>query len=132
MAIVGSVASHAPRQAAEFLNERVDGGFSIATRPQAEPVPVVHAELPVADDPVPQEQKRHRRLERSAARHMTCSATWGVGAFAARAQRELRGTGETARKRLVEIRDDLTAQEDEIARLARDGLSNPEIATRLF
>ncbi len=56
----------------------------------------------------------------------------GVEAFAERARRELLATGETARKRSVETRDDLTAQEAQIARLARDGLSNPEIGTRLF
>ena len=58
--------------------------------------------------------------------------TMGVEAFAERARRELMATGETVRKRTVETRDDLTAQEDLIARLARDGLSNPEIGTRLF
>jgi ATP/maltotriose-dependent transcriptional regulator MalT len=56
----------------------------------------------------------------------------GVEAFAERARRELLATGATARKRSVETRDELTAQETQIARLARDGLSNPEIATRLF
>jgi len=56
----------------------------------------------------------------------------GVEAFAERARRELLATGETARKRTVETRDELTAQEALIARLARDGLSNPEIGTRLF
>src|SRR4029450_5936904 len=56
----------------------------------------------------------------------------GVEAFAERARRELRATGETARKRTVQSSDALTAQEALIARLARDGLSNPEIATRLF
>jgi DNA-binding CsgD family transcriptional regulator len=56
----------------------------------------------------------------------------GVEAFAERARRELRATGETARKRTVETSGELTAQEAVIARLARDGLSNPEIGTRLY
>jgi DNA-binding CsgD family transcriptional regulator len=56
----------------------------------------------------------------------------GIGAFADRARRELAATGETARKRTVETSSDLTVQEARIARLARDGLSNPEIAARLF
>ena len=56
----------------------------------------------------------------------------GMEAFAARAERELVATGEKVRKRTVETRDELTAQERQIARLARDGLSNPEIGARLF
>jgi DNA-binding CsgD family transcriptional regulator/tetratricopeptide (TPR) repeat protein len=56
----------------------------------------------------------------------------GMEAFAERARIELLATGETARKRTVETSEELTAQEAMIARLARDGLSNPEIGTRLF
>jgi DNA-binding CsgD family transcriptional regulator len=56
----------------------------------------------------------------------------GMEAFAERARRELLATGETARKRAVETRSQLTAQEAQVARLARDGLSNPEIGARLF
>jgi DNA-binding CsgD family transcriptional regulator len=57
----------------------------------------------------------------------------GVAAFAARAQRELQATGAAADKRPRPARHaELTAQEAQIAQLARDGLSNPEIGTRLF
>jgi DNA-binding CsgD family transcriptional regulator len=56
----------------------------------------------------------------------------GAEAFAERARRELLATGERVRKRTVETSGELTAQEAQIARLARDGLSNPEIGTRLF
>jgi DNA-binding CsgD family transcriptional regulator len=59
--------------------------------------------------------------------------TMGMDAFADRARRELEATGETARRRALAPHDEqLTAQEVQIARMARDGLSNPEIAARLF
>jgi DNA-binding CsgD family transcriptional regulator len=58
--------------------------------------------------------------------------TMGIEAFAERARRELQATGETARKRAIETAGVLTAQEAQIARLARGGLSNPEIGARLF
>jgi DNA-binding CsgD family transcriptional regulator len=53
-------------------------------------------------------------------------------AFTERTRRELLATGENVRKRTVETRDDLTRQERQIALLACDGLSNPEIGARLF
>ena len=56
----------------------------------------------------------------------------GAGGFAGRARRELLATGENVRKRRAETAGDLTAQEAQIARLARDGLSNPQISTQLF
>ena len=56
----------------------------------------------------------------------------GMEAFAERAHNELQATGEKVRKRTVETRDDLTAQEWQIARMAREGLSNPDIGARLF
>ena len=59
-------------------------------------------------------------------------AAIGMEAFAERARRELLATGEKVRKRTDETRDELTPQEEQIARLARDGLSNPEIGARLF
>src|SRR5262245_29763632 len=59
-------------------------------------------------------------------------ADMGMQAFAERARTELVATGERVRKRTIETRDDLTAQERQIAQLARDGLSNHEIGMRLF
>jgi len=59
-------------------------------------------------------------------------AAMGMDGFAERARRELLATGETVRKRTVETLTDLTAQEAQIARLARDGHTNQEIATRLY
>ena len=67
---------------------------------------------------------------RAAHEHVHRRSAWRRSPSAPR--RELLATGETVRKRTVETRDDLTAQERQIAQLARDGLSNPEIGARLF
>jgi ATP/maltotriose-dependent transcriptional regulator MalT len=74
-------------------------------------------------------QRRDAREQLRRAHHMFSDI--GMEAFAERTRRELVATGETVRKR-VETRDVLTPQEGQIARLARDGLSNPEIAAQLF
>ena len=79
-------------------------------------------------------RRANRRLDaraelREASEQLTAI---GMEAFAERARSELLATGERVRKRSVETRDELTAQEQQIARLARDGLSNPEIGSRLF
>ena len=59
-------------------------------------------------------------------------ASMGMEGFAERAGNELLATGEKVRRRIAETRDELTPQERQVAQLARDGLSNPEIAARLF
>ena len=56
----------------------------------------------------------------------------GAAGFAERAGRELSATGETVRKRSSETRDELTPQEAQIARLAGEGRTNPEIGSELF
>jgi DNA-binding CsgD family transcriptional regulator len=56
----------------------------------------------------------------------------GAEGFAERARHELLATGERVRKRREDTRDELTPQEEQIARLAREGRTNPEIAAELF
>ena len=58
--------------------------------------------------------------------------SFGMEAFAERTGRELVATGEKVRRRSPDTREELTPQEEQIARLARDGLSNPEIGAQLF
>jgi DNA-binding CsgD family transcriptional regulator len=59
-------------------------------------------------------------------------ASMGVQAFGQRARRELRATGEKVRKRTENTRAELTPQEEEIAQLARERRTNPEIGAQLF
>jgi DNA-binding CsgD family transcriptional regulator len=77
------------------------------------------------------EDRRTEARTQLHAAHELLSAI-GAEAFAGRARRELQATGEHVRKRSVETVTTLTAQEALIAGLARDGLTNPEIAVRLF
>jgi DNA-binding CsgD family transcriptional regulator len=77
------------------------------------------------------ERRRGEAREQLRTAHAMFSGI-GMQAFAERAARELRATGATARKRTVETTLDLTPQEVQIARLASEGLSNPEIGGLLF
>ena len=79
-------------------------------------------------------RREHRRVDARVqlkAAHAAFDAI-GAGAFAERAQRELLATGETVRKRTADTYDALTPQEAQIARLADEGLTNPEIGHQLF
>ena len=77
------------------------------------------------------ENRRVDAREQLRAAHETFSHI-GAAGFAERARRELLATGETVRKRTVETLDDLTPQEEQIARLAVGGRTNPEIGAELF
>ena len=79
-------------------------------------------------------RRESRRVDARAQLHAALEQFVSIGmeAFAERARAELSATGEKARKPRVETRDELTAQEWQIARLARAGLSNPDIGARLF
>ena len=77
------------------------------------------------------ENRRVDAREQLRAAHEMFSSI-GAEGFAERARHELLATGETARKRSDDARGVLTPQEAHIARLAREGLSNPEIGAQLF
>ena len=79
-------------------------------------------------------RRERRRLD--ARKHLRTAleafTSMGTEAFARRAERELLATGERARKRTVNTRDQLTPQEGQVARLAANGHTNREIAAQLF
>jgi DNA-binding CsgD family transcriptional regulator len=79
-------------------------------------------------------RRQRRRLD--AREHLRTAldmfTSMGTEAFAARAERELLATGERARKRTVDTLDQLTPQEEQVARLAAKGATNREIAAQLF
>jgi DNA-binding CsgD family transcriptional regulator len=121
-----SAALLADSMAAETLYreaiERFDRGRVAAHLPRAQ---LVYGEW------LRRENRRVEAREQLRAAHETFSGI-GAEAFAERAQRELLATGETARRRADDTRGFLTPQESQIARLAQDGLSNPEIGSQLF
>ena len=79
---------------------------------------------------------RRQRRRQDAREHLRTAhelfTEFGMGAFAGRARAELNATGEHARKRNVETRDELTPQEAQASRLAAEGATNQEIAAQLF
>jgi DNA-binding CsgD family transcriptional regulator len=77
------------------------------------------------------ERRRVDAREELRAAHELFSDT-GAEGFAERARHELLATGATVRKRTDDTRDDLTPQEEHIARLAVEGRTNPEIGAELF
>jgi DNA-binding CsgD family transcriptional regulator len=79
-------------------------------------------------------RREHRRIDAREQLRVayTMLSDMGMEAFAERARRELLATGETVRKRTVETLDELTPQEVQVARLAADGQTNPEIGAQLF
>ena len=79
-------------------------------------------------------RRENRRQEARDVLHQAYEVFNRVGAdgFAERARRELTATGETVRKRTVDNSADLTAQEAQVVELAKEGLTNPEIAAQLF
>jgi DNA-binding CsgD family transcriptional regulator len=79
-------------------------------------------------------RRQRRRADARAQLRMAYEAltAMGVEAFADRARRELVATGESVRKRTVETHGEMTPQETHIARLAAEGLTNPEIAAALY
>jgi DNA-binding CsgD family transcriptional regulator len=77
------------------------------------------------------EQRRAEAREQLRAAH-DLFGRFGAAAFAERARRELRATGETVSRRANTARDALTVQEAQVARLAAKGRTNPEIGAQLF
>jgi DNA-binding CsgD family transcriptional regulator len=79
---------------------------------------------------------RREQRRTDARRHLRTAyemfAAMGAEAFARRAARELEASGESAPRQAAETAGELTAQEMQVVRLVREGLTNSEIAARLF
>ena len=112
-------------QAEEFYREAVDRLGRCRVAPELARAHQLYAEW------LRRERRRIDAREQLRTPHEMLDAI-GMDAFAERAHRELLATGEKARKRTEDTRDELTAQEAQIAQLAREGHSNPEIGAQLF
>src|SRR5262249_34524662 len=79
-------------------------------------------------------RRQNRRMDAREQLRTAHEAFSGMGAeaFAERARRELVATGETVRRVSADTRDALTPQEVQVAQLARDGHTNPEIGAQLY
>jgi DNA-binding CsgD family transcriptional regulator len=111
--------------AQDLYREAIDRFGRTGLRPELARAHLVYGEW------LRREGRRGDAREQLRAAHDAFAAI-GMEAFAERSRRELVATGETVRKRTAETRDELTPQEEQIARLARNGLSNPEIGAQLF
>jgi ATP/maltotriose-dependent transcriptional regulator MalT len=109
----------------ELYREAIDRLSRTQLRPELARVHLLYGEW------LRREGRRAEAREQLHAAHDTFAAI-GMEAFAERTRRELIATGEKVRKRGVETVTTLTAQEALIARLARDGRTNPEIGAQLF
>ena len=111
--------------AEELYREATDRLSRTALRPELARAHLLYGEW------LRREGRRIDAREQLRAAYEMCVAV-GMEAFAERARRELMATGEKVRKRAPESHNQLTPQEHQIARLAGEGLSNPEIGTQLF
>jgi DNA-binding CsgD family transcriptional regulator len=109
-----------------------DSGFATARAMDLERWPLARARLSLAYGTWLRRQRRvaESRTELRSARDLLDAV--GVRYLADRAQQELGASGEATRHRGIDVLDQLTPQELQIARLAADGLSNREIGTRLY
>ena len=106
-----------------------------ASRSSGSPVPAPRSSSPAAGSCTANgcaARTAARTHASSCAPPTTDFSRFGADAFAERARRELVATGETVRRITADTRDALTPQEVQVARLARDGHTNPEIGAQLF
>jgi DNA-binding CsgD family transcriptional regulator len=109
----------------DLYREAIDRLGRTLLRPELARAHLLYGEWLHREDRLPDAREQLR-----AAHEML--AAIGMEAFAERARHELIAAGGAARKRSLETREQLTPQEEQIARLAGDGLSNPEIGAQLF